>query len=119
MITHDDISLAFKQFAPANKTANSITTLPLQKIAYIACNLMTLAVGLWKCQSMGLLPTGTGDWLAFETRGSVCFFILLVVSDTHDSSDLRHLKYHYFEGFLMFECYPTIYYSMILGSYFA
>ena len=20
---------------------------------------------------MGLLPTGTGDWLAFETRGSV------------------------------------------------
>ena len=23
---------------------------------------------------MGLLPTGTGDWLAFETRGMVRFF---------------------------------------------
>ena len=38
---------------------------------YLACNLLTLGVGLWKCKSMGLLPTGTGDWLAFEARGEV------------------------------------------------
>ncbi|KAH6919105.1 endoplasmic reticulum protein [Coprinopsis sp. MPI-PUGE-AT-0042] len=62
---------AFKQFAPSTaKDAKSITTLPLQKLVYIACNLLTLGVGLWKCKNMGLLPTGTGDWLAFETRGS-------------------------------------------------
>jgi len=46
-------------------------TLPLQKVVYILCNLLTLAVGLWKCRSMGILPTGTGDWLAFESRGMV------------------------------------------------
>ena len=27
---------------------------------------------------MGLLPTGTGDWLAFETRGVVRFIVLLL-----------------------------------------
>ncbi|SJL07269.1 uncharacterized protein ARMOST_10612 [Armillaria ostoyae] len=41
----------------------------LQKIVYVLCNLLMLAVGLRKCRSMGLLPTGMGDWLAFEMRG--------------------------------------------------
>ena len=65
--------LAFAQFAPSKQNPKSLTTLPLQKLVYIACNLVTLAVGLWKCRSMGLLPMGTGDWLAFETRGLVRF----------------------------------------------
>ncbi|KAJ3728556.1 endoplasmic reticulum protein [Lentinula raphanica] len=61
---------AFASFAPsASKNPKSLSTLTLQKLAYFACNLLTLGVGLWKCRSMGLLPTGTGDWLAFETRG--------------------------------------------------
>ncbi|KAF7353734.1 ER membrane protein complex subunit 4 [Mycena venus] len=61
---------AFAQFAPSTaKNPKAFTTLPLQKLVYIACNVLTLAVGLWKCRSMGLLPLGTGDWLAFETRG--------------------------------------------------
>jgi hypothetical protein len=34
--------------------------------------MLTLALGLYKCNSMGLLPMGTGDWLEFETRGPVC-----------------------------------------------
>ncbi|TBU43804.1 hypothetical protein BD309DRAFT_990734 [Dichomitus squalens] len=63
------INTAFAPFAPASAPPKSLTTLPLQKIAYLLCNLLTLALGLWKCRSMGLLPTGTGDWLAFETRG--------------------------------------------------
>lgn len=63
------INEAFAQFAPSKQNPKSLTTLPLQKLVYIACNLVTLAVGLWKCRSMGLLPMGTGDWLAFETRG--------------------------------------------------
>ena len=50
---------------------NAFSTLALQKLVYLLCNLLTLALGLWKCRSMGLLPTGTGDWLAFETRGPV------------------------------------------------
>ncbi|KAK7035822.1 ER membrane protein complex subunit 4 [Favolaschia claudopus] len=64
------INDAFAQFAPSTaKNPKSFTTLLLQKLVYIACNVLTLGVGLWKCRSMGLLPTGTGDWLAFETRG--------------------------------------------------
>lgn len=63
---------AFSQFAPSSSTnPKSFLNHPLQKIVYILCNLLTLGVGLWKCSSMGLLPVGTGDWLAFETRGQV------------------------------------------------
>ncbi|KAK7688925.1 hypothetical protein QCA50_007616 [Cerrena zonata] len=71
------INTAFAPFAPTSEKnatpidAKALTTLPLQKIVYLICNLLTLALGLWKCRSMGLLPTGTGDWLAFETRGPV------------------------------------------------
>ncbi|PIL30631.1 hypothetical protein GSI_07333 [Ganoderma sinense ZZ0214-1] len=63
------INTAFASFAPASSPPKALTTLSLQKLAYFFCNLLTLALGLWKCRSMGLLPTGTGDWLAFETRG--------------------------------------------------
>ncbi|KAH9948117.1 DUF1077-domain-containing protein [Amylocystis lapponica] len=65
------INGAFAPFAPGDAPPKSLTTLTLPKIAYLLCNLLTLALGLWKCRSMGLLPTGTGDWLAFETRGQV------------------------------------------------
>ncbi|KAJ7491177.1 DUF1077-domain-containing protein [Mycena latifolia] len=61
---------AFAPFAPSTaKNPKALTTLLLQKFVYVACNVLTLMVGLWKCRSMGLLPLGTGDWLAFETRG--------------------------------------------------
>ncbi|KAF8479119.1 DUF1077-domain-containing protein [Russula ochroleuca] len=67
------MNIAFAPFAPgpssSSPSANSLSTLPLQKLAYLVCNVLTLALGLWKCRSMGLLPTGTGDWLAFESRG--------------------------------------------------
>ncbi|KAG8749799.1 hypothetical protein FRC14_001090 [Serendipita sp. 396] len=61
---------AFAQFAPKDSTnTRAFTTLLLQKVAYILCNLLTLLVGMWKCNQMGLLPVGTGDWLQFEHRG--------------------------------------------------
>ncbi|KAJ7611638.1 endoplasmic reticulum protein [Roridomyces roridus] len=64
------INEAFVPFAPSTaKDPKAFTTLLGQKLLYVACNALTLAVGLWKCRSMGLLPMGTGDWLAFETRG--------------------------------------------------
>jgi len=68
------VNEAFAPFAPgpssSSPKAKSLFTLPLQKLVYLVCNVLTLALGLWKCRSMGLLPTGTGDWLAFESRGS-------------------------------------------------
>lgn len=71
--THTQFDLVFAPFAPSSSssTSKSLSTLPLQKVVYLLCNMLTLAVGLWKCRSMGLLPTGTGDWLAFETRNPV------------------------------------------------
>ena len=72
VLTSSYCRTAFAPFAPgppSSPTAKSLNTLPLQKLAYLACNVLTLALGLWKCRSMGLLPTGTGDWLAFESRG--------------------------------------------------
>jgi len=63
--------IAFSQYAPSKSNPKALSTLPLHKVVYVLCNLLTLGVGLWKCRSMGLLPTGTGDWLAFETRGPV------------------------------------------------
>ncbi|WWC89361.1 uncharacterized protein L201_004283 [Kwoniella dendrophila CBS 6074] len=42
--------------------------LALPMIAYVACQGLVLALGLWKCSTMGILPTGSGDWLHFETR---------------------------------------------------
>uniref|UniRef100_A0A1D1XNT7 ER membrane protein complex subunit 4 n=1 Tax=Anthurium amnicola TaxID=1678845 RepID=A0A1D1XNT7_9ARAE len=35
------------------------------KFVYVFLQLLTMALGLYKCSSMGLLPTATSDWLAF------------------------------------------------------
>ena len=36
-----------------------------QKIVYVLGNLVGIALAVYKCQSMGLLPTHASDWLAF------------------------------------------------------
>lgn len=36
-----------------------------QKIVYLLGNLINICLALYKCQSMGLLPTHSSDWLAF------------------------------------------------------
>ncbi|XP_057306603.1 ER membrane protein complex subunit 4-like [Hydractinia symbiolongicarpus] len=38
----------------------------LQKLAWLFGNFLGIAVALWKCQSLGLLPTAPSDWLAFK-----------------------------------------------------
>lgn len=37
----------------------------VQKLVYIIGNLLCLAMAIYKCQTMGLLPTHASDWLAF------------------------------------------------------
>ncbi|KAI8908235.1 hypothetical protein PhCBS80983_g02195 [Powellomyces hirtus] len=39
--------------------------LVLPKLVYILMQCGCLALGVWKCGAMGLLPTATSDWLAF------------------------------------------------------
>ncbi|XP_014249692.1 ER membrane protein complex subunit 4 [Cimex lectularius] len=36
-----------------------------QKFVYFIGNIVNIALALYKCQSMGLLPTHASDWLAF------------------------------------------------------
>ncbi|EFW13737.1 hypothetical protein D8B26_003731 [Coccidioides posadasii str. Silveira] len=38
------------------------------KIVYVLMQLMLLALGVWKVNAMGLLPTTRSDWLAWETE---------------------------------------------------
>ncbi|KAL3860078.1 hypothetical protein ACJMK2_010249 [Sinanodonta woodiana] len=38
---------------------------PLQKFVYLLGNLICLAIAVYKCHVMGLLPTTSSDWLAF------------------------------------------------------
>ncbi|XP_072168859.1 ER membrane protein complex subunit 4-like [Diadema setosum] len=37
----------------------------IQKIVYFIANLLGIALALYKCSSMGLLPTHSSDWLSF------------------------------------------------------
>lgn len=36
-----------------------------QKVVYVLGNFVNIALALYKCQSMGLLPIHSSDWLAF------------------------------------------------------
>lgn len=38
------------------------------KLAYVVMQLVALAVGIWKINAMGLLPTTRSDWLAWEAQ---------------------------------------------------
>ncbi|KAL4948956.1 hypothetical protein BDW69DRAFT_198477 [Aspergillus filifer] len=38
------------------------------KVVYIAMQLLLLALGVWKVNAMGLLPTTRSDWLAWESE---------------------------------------------------
>ena len=45
----------------------------LPKLVYVVLQLLTMALGLYKCSAMGLLPTATSDWLAFMEPKQVKF----------------------------------------------
>jgi hypothetical protein len=38
------------------------------KAVYVLMNCVALALGVWKVNGMGLLPTTTSDWLAWEVE---------------------------------------------------
>ncbi|KAK3745073.1 hypothetical protein QZH41_014555, partial [Actinostola sp. cb2023] len=40
----------------------------LQKVSYLLGNIALVILALYKCHSMGLLPTATSDWLEFMER---------------------------------------------------
>ncbi|KAJ1968120.1 18S rRNA (guanine1575-N7)-methyltransferase, partial [Dimargaris xerosporica] len=79
------VQQAFQRFEPpATAHRSSNLNLLLPKVAFCLLNLVSIGLGLYKCSKMGLLPTTTSDWLAFETPrevsdGGTCpdFFVRL------------------------------------------
>ncbi|KAI0023111.1 hypothetical protein F4780DRAFT_769483 [Xylariomycetidae sp. FL0641] len=55
---------AFEKFESDTNKAKVIQV----KLAYVAMQLLALAVGIWKVNAMGLLPTTRSDWLAWEAQ---------------------------------------------------
>jgi hypothetical protein len=49
------------------------TRYTLQKIVHCLAQCLLLALGLYKCHTMGLLPTHESDWLAFSKQRIVSF----------------------------------------------
>ncbi|KAG5940193.1 hypothetical protein E4U53_007651 [Claviceps sorghi] len=54
---------AFEKF---NSEKNAAQILQI-KLVYVVMQLIALAVGVWKVNSMGLLPTTRSDWLMWES----------------------------------------------------
>jgi len=44
----------------------------VQRMVYALGNVMGVAMAVYKCQVMGLLPTHASDWLAFVEPQKVC-----------------------------------------------
>jgi hypothetical protein len=61
---------AFQPFQPA-PTSQEPADLMIPQIVFVLCQCLTLALGLWKCNQMGIIPRGAADWLAFESRNPV------------------------------------------------
>ncbi|KAI6084822.1 hypothetical protein F4821DRAFT_165127 [Hypoxylon rubiginosum] len=55
---------AFERF----ESESNKTKLIQAKLAYVAMQIVALAVGIWKVNAMGLLPTTRSDWLAWEAQ---------------------------------------------------
>ena len=43
----------------------------LLKLAYLLGNVLCLLLALYKCHTMGILPTAPSDWLAFKEHRQV------------------------------------------------
>lgn len=63
----------------------------LQKLVYFIGNLACLALALYKCQSMGLLPTHSSDWLDFLENPKRVEY----ASGGFNMASMKHLRHSY------------------------
>lgn len=54
---------AFERFQTDSNSGQILQT----KLVYVAMQFLALAVGVWKINSMGLLPTTRSDWMMWES----------------------------------------------------
>ncbi|KAH7328287.1 hypothetical protein B0I35DRAFT_417066 [Stachybotrys elegans] len=57
-------NMAFERFQSEGNAGQILQT----KLVYVAMQLLALAVGVWKVNAMGLLPTTRSDWLMWELQ---------------------------------------------------
>ncbi|KAK3187370.1 hypothetical protein K4F52_003715 [Lecanicillium sp. MT-2017a] len=55
---------AFERFQTETNASKILQT----KLVYVAMQVLALAVGVWKVNGMGLLPTTRSDWLMWESQ---------------------------------------------------
>ena len=64
--------LAFERFEPTGAAKNHPeASLLTAKATFLGLQLVTIALGIYKVNGMGLLPTTTSDWLAFMSPKQV------------------------------------------------
>ena len=51
----------------------------LQQFSYILANLLGLAMAMYKCHTMGLLPTSQSDWVEFMDQQQVLMYLLCIL----------------------------------------
>ena len=57
----------------ARYAGNAGVSLLWPQLVFVACNVAGVGLALYKCQSMGLLPTSSADWLSTQVRPAVEF----------------------------------------------
>ncbi|KAG0239140.1 hypothetical protein BGW41_007911 [Actinomortierella wolfii] len=62
-----NMSQVFERYETYSAVKQPITEskLFLPKVTFLAMQLLSILLGMWKLNSMGLLPTSHSDWLAF------------------------------------------------------
>ena len=51
----------------------------LQQFSYILANLLGLAMAMYKCHTMGLLPTAQSDWVEFMDQQQVHLYHMVII----------------------------------------
>ncbi|RUS20082.1 LOW QUALITY PROTEIN: hypothetical protein BC937DRAFT_86397 [Endogone sp. FLAS-F59071] len=60
-----DIRIFFDRYESTTPSKSGDSSLLLPKLAFVGFQLALIAMGVYKCSAMGLLPTTSSDWVAF------------------------------------------------------
>lgn len=72
----------------------------LQGLVYLIGNLLGSALAIYKCQSMGLLPTHSSDWLAFIEPPQVSLWVPYHFCFVFDVNESIHTYIQSMNGFV-------------------
>ncbi|KAG6387896.1 hypothetical protein SASPL_153091 [Salvia splendens] len=85
-----DIITCFVVFEPYK---DNRVDLMLPKLVFIALNLVGLGLGVWKLNTLGLLPTHVSDWVSSLPPAQVLLLLIAVAGDSEGR--VMHIGVHY------------------------